>query len=395
MLVLVLWSCSTALSARSDKNRVRNKPKVRDEPQGPDKHVGAYRGGEGEPGGESETDFLADFAGKKRLWVITAPSHEDDYLRMMEKQIEESEGLNCRLAERDTLIVTIIQNAMMEGKIKYTTRQGEATEQSLDQDLVTKLLHYLELEHQMFSMLILKKNLKIGERFPYAVRVEAVLEVIDKLPVRMLEKVARKGSIQKCKITKKRLKNLNGAKKRRVFSLQKRGNLTSVFKTQREPLDKKAALKTKVQDILNGRSRFVIRKGTPGSTAGAGDKKIKSDVTENAENKKTSGAEKEHDSQKEEKKQDEATDNKQDQTVDRSKSKKKGKGKKNRDKKTKGKREGKSNREADESESVAFRDFMEKLKGKRRLLVSAYFYTHMFKHIQFRFSARQNVLEQL
>ncbi len=37
---------------------------------------------------------------------------------MMEKQIQESEGLSCRLAERDTLIVTIIQNAMMEGKIQ-------------------------------------------------------------------------------------------------------------------------------------------------------------------------------------------------------------------------------------------------------------------------------------
>lgn len=28
-------------------------------------------------------------AGKKRLWVITAPSHNDHYLRMMEKQLED------------------------------------------------------------------------------------------------------------------------------------------------------------------------------------------------------------------------------------------------------------------------------------------------------------------
>lgn len=29
--------------------------------------------------------------GKKRLWVITAPSYNDHYLRMMEKQLEEAE----------------------------------------------------------------------------------------------------------------------------------------------------------------------------------------------------------------------------------------------------------------------------------------------------------------
>lgn len=28
---------------------------------------------------------------KKRLWVITAPSHNDHYLRMMEKQLEDME----------------------------------------------------------------------------------------------------------------------------------------------------------------------------------------------------------------------------------------------------------------------------------------------------------------
>lgn len=66
----------------------------------------------------TELDFLAEFAGKrnelisrcmylsaclltapaspfsigkKRLWVITAPSHNDHYLRMMEKQLEDTE----------------------------------------------------------------------------------------------------------------------------------------------------------------------------------------------------------------------------------------------------------------------------------------------------------------
>lgn len=60
-------------------------------------------------------------------------------------------GLSCRLAERDTFIITIIQNAMMEGRIQKTTFQGEATVESLDPDTVSKLLHYLELTSQVTS----------------------------------------------------------------------------------------------------------------------------------------------------------------------------------------------------------------------------------------------------
>ncbi|MEQ2255995.1 hypothetical protein ILYODFUR_019608 [Ilyodon furcidens] len=145
-----------------------------------------------------ELDFLADFAGKKRLWVITALSHNDNYLRMMEKQLEDmyQKGLNCRLAERDTFIITVIQNAMMEGRIQKTTFQGDATVENLDPETVTKLLHYLELssQEQTFTMLVMKKNLQVSDRFPYPVRVEAILELIDQFPLRKLEKMTRKGS---------------------------------------------------------------------------------------------------------------------------------------------------------------------------------------------------------
>lgn len=58
-------------------------------------------------------------------------------------------ALNCRLAERDTFIITVIQNAMMEGRIQKTTFQGDATVENLDPDTVTKLLHYLELTGQV------------------------------------------------------------------------------------------------------------------------------------------------------------------------------------------------------------------------------------------------------
>lgn len=42
-------------------------------------------------------------------------------------------------------------------------------------------------------MLVVKKNLRVSERFPYPVRVEAILELIDQFPVRKLEKMTRRG----------------------------------------------------------------------------------------------------------------------------------------------------------------------------------------------------------
>lgn len=46
-------------------------------------------------------------------------------------------------------------------------------------------------------MLVVKKNLQVSERFPYPVRVEAVLELIDQFPMRKLEKITRKGKKQR------------------------------------------------------------------------------------------------------------------------------------------------------------------------------------------------------
>ncbi|KAG7476691.1 hypothetical protein MATL_G00085600 [Megalops atlanticus] len=338
-----------------------------------------------------ELDFLAEFAGKNRLWVITAPSYTDNYLRMMEKQIQdmEYEGLSCRLAERDTLIVTIIQNAMMEGKIRRPTFQGEATEEAIDSDMVTKLLHYLQLE-DVFSMLILKKNLKVGERFPYPVRVEAVLEIIDQLPMRKLEKMTRKGSKERCKVVKKRVvAQKRGSMKKTTFSPLRQGNFTLVPK-QRKPLDKKAALRNKVQDILSGRSRFVIRKASAGPKGTQISSTDRADPRSSGENagKKTTGENVDSASISEG-----TQDNKQDPAAEveerrnganssgdkgeedsnsssKSKSKKKGKGKKKDGKKKKGKGGGKkSQRDANEKEKKILKVFLETFQGKRRLMV--------------------------
>ncbi|XP_047424945.1 coiled-coil domain-containing protein 80 [Mugil cephalus] len=336
-----------------------------------------------------ELDFLAEFAGKKRLWVITATSHNDHYLRLMEKQLEDMEqkGLNCQLAERDTFIITIIQNAMMEGRIQKTTFQGDATVESLDPDTVTKLLHHLELtsQDQVFTMLVMKKNLRVSERFPYPVRVEAILELIDQFPMRKLEKMTRKGSKLRCKITKKKLVvKRKKVKTKTVLSPHRRGNVTSVVTLQRRPLpDKKDALRSRIQAILSGQSRFVIRK----KPAGAASKSSNSDdrATSNLQEKekvpsppsvsrKNEEVKKDRPEEVDEgkkrhggKKNDDKTQvNVKDGTQEKQSSKKKGKGKKGKKGKGRGK---KSNREATEKDKTALKDFVDSLKGTRRLML--------------------------
>lgn len=54
--------------------------------------------------------------------------------------------------------------------------------------------------------------------------------------------------------------------KKNMLSPHRAGNVTSVVISQRQHLDKKAVLMSKIQDILNGKSRFVIRKKPGGST---------------------------------------------------------------------------------------------------------------------------------
>ncbi|KAK2819062.1 hypothetical protein Q5P01_024623 [Channa striata] len=334
-----------------------------------------------------ELDFLAEFAGKKRLWVITAPSHNDHYLQMMEKQLEDTEqkGLNCRLAERDTFIITIIQNAMMEGRIQKTTFQGDATVENLDPDTVTKLLHYLELtsQEQGFIMVVLKKNLRVSERFPYPVRVEAVLELIDQFPMRKLEKITRKGSNLRCTTTKRKVvMKRKMIKKKRVLSPQRQGNLTSVETLRRPSLNKKSALKNKVQEILSGRSRFVIRKEPTARSRGATDDqatsnartkdKVHSPPSVSRSNKEVKTVrpdsvvekgKKEHGGKNSKNKKEQ---NVKENTEEKQSSKKKGKGKKGKKRKGRGK---KSNREASKTDLTALKELMDSLKGTRRLML--------------------------
>ncbi|XP_029024789.1 coiled-coil domain-containing protein 80 [Betta splendens] len=397
LLVAALWSlCGSAAWAGVSTSRLKDEldPNVKDWgdysdlPPGMEQGLGLDEDREhGDNRGLRESsssslapelDFLADFAGKKRLWVITAPSHNDHYLLMMEKQLEEMEqrALNCRLAERDTFIITIIQNAMMEGRIQKTTFQGDATVENLDPDTVTKLLHYLELtsQNQGFTMLVLKKNLRVSERFPYPVQIEAIFELIDQLPMRKLEKVTRKGSNLRCKVTKKRIVKKKKIKKKMVLSSQRQGNVTSVETLHRKAaLNKKDVLKTKIQDILSGRSRFVIRKvpavestREQGSTAQHKEKIHSPPVTEVKTDRPESTAQdakKTHEGRGGNAKKEQSLKADSQQTPS---SKKKGKGKKGKKGKGRGK---KSNKEASEKDMAAVKEFLGSFKGTRRLML--------------------------
>ncbi|KAJ7987089.1 hypothetical protein DPEC_G00335130 [Dallia pectoralis] len=370
VVLISLWSHSPVVwaSARPEKGRHQSRPHY-EEPSSflvPEDD----RGGDRDPDSPAaaigaEQDFLADFAGKKRLWVITAPSHSDNFLRMMEKQIQEMDqgGLNCRLAERDTFIVTIIQNAMMEGRIQKTTVLGEASVESIDPDMVTKLLHHLELGDQGFSMLVMKKNLQVSERFPYPVRVEAVLEVIDQLPVRKLEKLTRKGSSTKCKVTKKRMVKKKIPVKK-VLSPHLDGNFTAAI--HRKPMDKKAALRSKVQDILSGHSRFVIRKTSTASISTKGKANIKTAGEDSQNNKGNVAVEKKNAANLGDKKTEDIAV--AEESTEKNKSKKKGKAKKDGKKKGKGKGK-KDQKEGKENARNAMMHFVKQLKGNRRLML--------------------------
>lgn len=71
-----------------------------------------------------------------------------------------------------------------------------------------------------------------------------------------------------------------------VLSPQRRDDATSVGEVQRKPLvNKKAVLKTKIQDILSGRSRFVIRKVPAVGSMGGQDLTSGGQATSNGQQK--------------------------------------------------------------------------------------------------------------
>uniref|UniRef100_A0A8C5KKH9 Coiled-coil domain-containing protein 80 n=1 Tax=Jaculus jaculus TaxID=51337 RepID=A0A8C5KKH9_JACJA len=165
---------------------------VRDEGSNPRSRMQRFPAGSGSP------NILAGFAGKSRVWVISAPHASEGYFRLMMSLLKDD--VYCELAERHIQqIVLLHQAGEEEGKTRRITSEGQILEQSLDPSLIPKLMSFLKLEKGKFGMVLLKKTLQVEERYPYPVRLEAIYEVIDQGPIRRIEKIRQKGFVQKCK----------------------------------------------------------------------------------------------------------------------------------------------------------------------------------------------------
>lgn len=150
------------------------------------------------PSGSGSPNLLASFAGKNRVLVISAPHDSDGYYRLMMTLLKPE--VYCELAERHVQqIVMFHQEGEMGGKVRRITSEGKVMEEPLDTALIPRLMNFLKLEKGKFGMVLLKKTLQVEERYPYPVRLEAVYEVIDRTPMRKLEKARQKGFVQKCK----------------------------------------------------------------------------------------------------------------------------------------------------------------------------------------------------
>ncbi|NXF91612.1 CCD80 protein, partial [Eubucco bourcierii] len=150
------------------------------------------------PSGSSSPNVLASFAGKNRVWVISAPHASEGYYRLMMSLLKND--VYCELAERHIQqIVLFHEDGEEGGKVRRITNEGKILEQPLDPALIPKLMSFLKLEKGKFGMVLLKKTLQVEERYPYPVRLEAMYEVIDQSPIRKMEKMRQKGFIQACK----------------------------------------------------------------------------------------------------------------------------------------------------------------------------------------------------
>ncbi|XP_007516387.1 coiled-coil domain-containing protein 80 [Erinaceus europaeus] len=150
------------------------------------------------PSGSSSPNILASFAGKNRVWVISAPHASEGYYRLMMSLLKDD--VYCELAERHIQQIVLFHQAGEEGgKVRRITSEGRVLEQPLDPSLIPKLMSFLKLEKGKFSMVLLKKTLQVEERYPYPVRLEAMYEIIDQGPIRKIEKIRQKGFVQKCK----------------------------------------------------------------------------------------------------------------------------------------------------------------------------------------------------
>ncbi|XP_059830210.1 coiled-coil domain-containing protein 80-like [Hypanus sabinus] len=143
---------------------------------------------------------LARHFGKARLLVIAAPGPRDTSYRLMERQVDlKNRALRCELALRDLLFLVLFQGSRpARGKLLRVSQEGKVLEERLRPEVVKQISQRLSLEPSRFGMVLLRKSLQVYERFPYAVRMQAVLETVDQMPLRKVESLTRRAQKQKC-----------------------------------------------------------------------------------------------------------------------------------------------------------------------------------------------------
>ncbi|XP_062903824.1 coiled-coil domain-containing protein 80-like [Mobula hypostoma] len=143
---------------------------------------------------------LARHFGKARLLVIAAPGPRDTSYRLMERQVDlKNRALRCELALRDLLVLVLFQGSRpAQGKLLRVSQEGKVLEERLRPEVVKQVSQRLSLEPSRFGMVLLRKSLQVYERFPYAVRMQAVLETVDQMPLRKVESLTRRAQKQKC-----------------------------------------------------------------------------------------------------------------------------------------------------------------------------------------------------
>ncbi|XP_078071373.1 coiled-coil domain-containing protein 80-like [Mustelus asterias] len=150
------------------------------------------------PAPPAELGPLASYFGRFRLLVLAAPGPSDNSYRLMEQQLDtKSRELRCQLATRDLLLLLLFQGS--RGKVVNISLEGKVSEEKLEAQEVAHIMRLLSLKEGQFNMVLLRKSMQLYERFPYAVRMEAVLETVDQMPLRKIESVTRRGQHLRCK----------------------------------------------------------------------------------------------------------------------------------------------------------------------------------------------------
>ncbi|XP_032874373.1 coiled-coil domain-containing protein 80-like isoform X2 [Amblyraja radiata] len=210
--------------------------------------------------------------GKSRLLVISAPGPLDTSYRLMERQVDLGKGaLRCDLALRDLLVMVLFQGTRpTQGKLLRVSKEGKVLEEKLGPEEVEQVTRKLSLEASQFGMVLLRKSLHVYERFPYAVRVEAVMEAVDQMPLRKLESMTRRAQKLKCKGS--RAGRISG----QVHARRKLANRTTSIGTMfnRSPLNRTKSIGTMANRSLVNRTAShrtmpnrsgirTVRKGSP------------------------------------------------------------------------------------------------------------------------------------